>query len=552
MLLWLAIAWIAGTLVVEVAAFGAETDSLSSKTPLEMNFAAALDIDETNACLAMAPLDGLYRIENNEQLKPSINKIIETETLRLAQRESMKAKQLASRDPKGDLETNVDPVTEPSSVAKAEFAFAGQSVASALGIQQVNHAGDLFAPIHVETSAIPVRPVTVPYESDLVNAAQTFSIHQIDQHTSEEREEKRNSPTLLTIKPASKTTNQPKPELANGKVLDARTVSLVHKSDDADVAGHETDPHVATPMPTDNHDQLVASSQTDTGNPLTPKQKADLDVIMHDQSDVVTTAPPDLEMTTDAPDQATTAIDLPLVERNQTPLLPASQPDERIAAAWPFAKPIVTKQNQSAVSLNVDNADVRTVFEMLARGYGMNILVSPDVTGVVTANVEGLTPEQTLQGVLKMCSLSAQVEEGVVYVYPADKLPADARHLRLFPLDFARAETVEATVQGLLSPIGNAYTSMLDAKDNLKTREAVVVVDTPESIRRIESYIFQIDQPPRQVMIEARVLEVELNDTLEHGIDFSALFGKELVIGTKGLTSAAATGEAVFYAGINH
>ena len=103
---------------------------------------------------------------------------------------------------------------------------------------------------------------------------------------------------------------------------------------------------------------------------------------------------------------------------------PASEqlPMTHVAAKWPFVGD--PNQNTEKVSLNVNNTDVRTVFEMLARGYQMNILVSPDVVGTLTANIEGLTAEETLRGVLKMCNLKAQEEDGLIFVYPGDGLPA--------------------------------------------------------------------------------------------------------------------------------
>ena len=211
----------------------------------------------------------------------------------------------------------------------------------------------------------------------------------------------------------------------------------------------------------------------------------------------------------------------------------ASDPKARLAAQWPLDTQ--TSSNQPNVTLNVENTDVRSILEILARGYGMNILVSPDVQGTVTANVEGLTPDQTLQGVMKMCNLRAQVDQGVIYVYPADKLPQDARVVRHFPLDFARAESIEPALQGLLSPIGTAYINKLDAEDNLKTREAIVVIDTLDSLARIENYIIQVDRAPRQVMIEARVLEVELTDDIQNGVNFDSLLGGDLSIGSFGL-----------------
>ena len=70
----------------------------------------------------------------------------------------------------------------------------------------------------------------------------------------------------------------------------------------------------------------------------------------------------------------------------------------------------------------------------------------------------------------------------MIYIYSADKVPTDARELRVFPLDFTRAEAVEPTVQGLLSPVGNAYPSRLDLADNMRTQESIVVVDIPSVI----------------------------------------------------------------------
>jgi hypothetical protein len=43
-------------------------------------------------------------------------------------------------------------------------------------------------------------------------------------------------------------------------------------------------------------------------------------------------------------------------------------------------------------------------------------------------------------------------------------------------------------------------------------------------LARIANYIHFIDQPPRQVLIEAHILEVNLNETNRSGVDFAALF----------------------------
>ena len=163
----------------------------------------------------------------------------------------------------------------------------------------------------------------------------------------------------------------------------------------------------------------------------------------------------------------------------------AAKPDANVAMQWPFtlggSEQLPVPTGGSDVTLSVDDVDVRTVLEMLAKGYGMNILVAPDVTGTVTANVSGLSPEQTLRSVVRMCGLAIEQQDNVILVYPKDNLPLESRQLRVFPLDFVRSELIEPAVTGLLSPIGNAYTSKVDELDNRKGREAIVVIDTPRS-----------------------------------------------------------------------
>ncbi len=201
------------------------------------------------------------------------------------------------------------------------------------------------------------------------------------------------------------------------------------------------------------------------------------------------------------------------------------------------------------VTLSVDGVDVRTVLEMLAKGYGMNILVAPDVTGTVTANVAGLTPEQTLISVARMCGLAIQRDDNVILIYPKDNLPRESRELRVFSLDFARSEDIEPTVNGLLSPIGSVYSSKADDLDNRKGRESLVVVDTPDVLEQVERYLLQADQAPLQVMIEARVMEIELKDDMEHGVNFEAIFGGDFRVGGFRLTDNIATSTNPFYFG---
>ena len=116
----------------------------------------------------------------------------------------------------------------------------------------------------------------------------------------------------------------------------------------------------------------------------------------------------------------------------------------------------------------------------------------------MTANLHQLTLDEALNGILKLCNLVAQRDGDMIYVYTSSELPQLDLDVHVFSLDYVAASDVLATVQGLLSPAGRAFISESSSTDNRKTQESLVVQDRPAHIQRVERYLFQVDQPPRQ------------------------------------------------------
>jgi type IV pilus assembly protein PilQ len=172
------------------------------------------------------------------------------------------------------------------------------------------------------------------------------------------------------------------------------------------------------------------------------------------------------------------------------------------------------------VTLHLDDVDVRKALEMLSREGSVNILVSPGVTGRVTADLRNLSFDQALDALLKLCNLVGRWDNGILFVYSPEQAPQRERQVRTFPLDFTSAADALPAVQVLLSPVGQAFVTETVPTDNRKTVELIVVEDLPEYLERIEQYIRQIDRPPRQVMIEVHVLQVDLDDETRHGVNF--------------------------------
>src|SRR3989338_5909996 len=99
-------------------------------------------------------------------------------------------------------------------------------------------------------------------------------------------------------------------------------------------------------------------------------------------------------------------------------------------------------------------------------------------------------------------------------------------------------------VSAFLSPEGKVFFG--DASNSL------LIIDYPENVQDIEDYLKMIDQPPAQVLIEARVVEVKLSGEHSLGINWNAFrqagmlpsFGGR---GLSGETTSSAISQAIPY-----
>ncbi len=79
-----------------------------------------------------------------------------------------------------------------------------------------------------------------------------------------------------------------------------------------------------------------------------------------------------------------------------------------------------------------------------------------------------------------------------------------------------------------------SYLSRYGKVSFVENRNLLVVEDSPEFLRRVDALIAAVYRRPRQVMIEARILEVTLNDDENLGIDWRDVFQGQNGDGTYG------------------
>ena len=242
------------------------------------------------------------------------------------------------------------------------------------------------------------------------------------------------------------------------------------------------------------------------------------------------------------------------------------------------------------VAMHVDDLDVRKALEILSRESSLNIVVSPNVSGRVTANLHGLSPDQALDAILHLSHLVAQREQGIVYVYSAaevSKTDDQERKLpvRVYHLNYVRSTDLAAMIKPLLSTRGKLTTTPTsaagigsstqtagssspsagsaspgngasangsgpapagpggsqDGGDSLAGGDVLIVQDQESVLRTIDLIVTQVDVAPVQVLIEAVIMNVTLSKDHELGVNFGVLdAGHALgVLGNGALLNAA-------------
>lgn len=199
------------------------------------------------------------------------------------------------------------------------------------------------------------------------------------------------------------------------------------------------------------------------------------------------------------------------------PMAPSLRPDQ-----------VQIKQVNGRISLSVRDVPLNRLLVFLGEQLQWNIICADNLMTPVSLTLADVPPEAALSAICAITGCSWSETNGIIHVTNLNasaKVAADVqgRQLRVFRLDFASALDVSAAVKGLISPVGQCFTAESQPTNNRRTHEVVVVQDVPNYLQGIAEYIAQVDVPPRQVMIEAHVLAVDLTADCNLGIDFAAL-----------------------------
>ena len=228
--------------------------------------------------------------------------------------------------------------------------------------------------------------------------------------------------------------------------------------------------------------------------------------------------------------------------------------------------------------LSVSNAPAAQVFLSLASGTRYSMLVHPQVTGSISMNLKDVTIREALDAIRQLYGYDYKIDGTRIFVQPA------GLQTRIFQVNYlpgqrrgfsdVRVQSGAVTDSGVATGVAGSPAPLTGAPQGSRSLESsrvttnqqsdfwadlraallaivgggegrsivvtahsgvVVVRALPGELRAVEEYLRATRvSVERQVMLEAKIIEVTLSDSFQSGINWAAFFEDRFSVGQAG------------------
>ena len=202
-------------------------------------------------------------------------------------------------------------------------------------------------------------------------------------------------------------------------------------------------------------------------------------------------------------------------------------------AAAVSAPPLVANPNARTVH-DIQGDEVATVLRIMARHAGINIVVSDQITGTINMRLENMTPMEVIKVIVDAKGLDLSQSNNVYFVKTAAEKAKEPTESGSYTFSYAKAGEVLPLIT---TQIQSGVAPQIDVRTN-----TVYYRDYKSNMANLALFFDSIDRPTQQVMIEARLVEVNANPKQSYGINWAgtlggSLTGKKFQYGGSSLTT---------------
>ncbi len=179
------------------------------------------------------------------------------------------------------------------------------------------------------------------------------------------------------------------------------------------------------------------------------------------------------------------------------------------------------------ITLDADDMSLTSVLQFLAQKSGMNIVTSPEVQArQISIHLRNVPVDDALNLVVRAAGLGYERLGNSILVGDPEKLKEMTGVVsEVIPLQYAYPGDVKELLHDLTPNVRSQVDSM---------GSHIVVTTTPSIMEQVRKIVGDLDAPPPQVLLKARVVEVSSTDLAELGIDYERLLSGAQTIITEG------------------
>jgi type IV pilus assembly protein PilQ len=164
--------------------------------------------------------------------------------------------------------------------------------------------------------------------------------------------------------------------------------------------------------------------------------------------------------------------------------------------------------------------EIGLVLRTLARQAKMNVVISDKVAtvgGTVTMRIEDKTAREAIEIIVNSKGLIMDEQGGVYYIKTSEEKAKEPAFSASYTFSYAQAKDILPLLQGQLQ---SGIAPQFDVRTN-----TIFYRETKSNLEKINEFLLAVDRPTQQVMIEARLVEVNANPKQSYGINWAGTVG---------------------------
>jgi type IV pilus assembly protein PilQ len=203
------------------------------------------------------------------------------------------------------------------------------------------------------------------------------------------------------------------------------------------------------------------------------------------------------------------------------------------------------KYKGQRISMDFKDADLTNVFRIIAEVSNLNIITTDEVRGKVSIRLINVPWDQALDIVLRSKALGATQEGNVLRIAPISSLQKEEqdrlnsqKQIELAKVEaMAREEEARTAREAVFDTIPVSYSKASELLGKIKPQASkygkldsddrtnvLIIRDLPQNIEKIKALVSRLDTSTPQVLIEARIVEVDTTFTRELGVQWGGSY----------------------------